>query len=95
MSLHTMKFVLVNDMAPRRASICTECSQPLENGYLRDLSTSRRYCCIGCYPRWMVVGGFIGSAATIDPFELAFVWPTLTVDVASALIESAWPGHDS
>ena len=50
MSVHTMKFVLVNDMAPRRPSACTECSRPLERGYLHELSTSKRYCGIECYP---------------------------------------------
>ncbi|MEH2482388.1 hypothetical protein V1282_005745 [Nitrobacteraceae bacterium AZCC 2146] len=93
MSVHKMKFVLVNDMAPRRTSICTACSRPLEQGYLHDLSTSRRYCGIECYPRWMVVGGFIGSVATTNPFELAIAWPKLTVDVASALFDSAWGDH--
>jgi hypothetical protein len=44
-----MKFVLVNDMAPRRPSVCTECSRPLERGYVHDLSTSKSYCGIECY----------------------------------------------
>ena len=61
MSVHKMTFVLVSDMAPRMPSVCTECSQPLERGYLHDLSTSRRYCGIECYPRWMVVGGFVSD----------------------------------
>jgi hypothetical protein len=94
MSVHKMKFVLVNDMAPRRTSICTACSRSLEQGYLHDLSTSRRYCGIECYHRWMVVGGFVGSVATTNPFELATAWPKLTVDVASALFDSAWGNHD-
>jgi len=92
MSVRKMKFVLVNDIAPRRTSICPACSRPLEHGYLRDLSTSRRYCGIACYPRWMVVGEFVGSFAPTDLFELAFAWPKLTVDVATALFDSAW--HD-
>jgi hypothetical protein len=46
-----MKFVLVNDMAPRRTAVCTACSRPLEQGYLHDLSTSKRYCGIECYPQ--------------------------------------------
>jgi hypothetical protein len=44
MSAHKLKFVLVNDMALRRPSVCTECSRPLERGYLHDLSSSKRYC---------------------------------------------------
>src|SRR4051812_48709964 len=71
MSVHKMKFVLVNDMAPRRPSVCTECSRPLERGYLHDLSTSKRYCGIECYPQWMVVKGFVGSIAPATPFEAA------------------------
>jgi len=89
MSVHTMGFVLVNDMAPRRTSLCTACSRPLEQGYLHDLSTSRRYCGIECYPRWILVSGFAGSAAPTNPLELAITWPRLTVDVASALFDSA------
>jgi hypothetical protein len=91
MSVHTLEFVLVNDMLPRRRSLCMACSRPLEQGYLHDLSTSRRYCGIECYPRWILVNGFAGSAApTTNPLELAIAWPRLTVDVASALFDSAW-----
>ena len=93
MSVHKMKFVLVNDMAPRRPSVCTACSRPLERGYLHDLSTSRRYCGIECYRQWAVVNGFVGSIAPATAFELAAAWPRLTVDVASALSDSAWSDH--
>jgi hypothetical protein len=82
MSVHTMKFVLVNDTAPRNPSACAACSRPLERGYLHELSTSRRYCGVECYPP----SGLVGPIA----FELAIVWPKLTVDVASALFDSAW-----
>jgi len=93
MSAHKMKFVLVNDMAPRKSSVCTECSLPLERGYLHDLSTSKRYCGIECYPQWMVMSGLVGSIAPANPFELAVAWPKLTVDVASALFDRAWGDH--
>jgi hypothetical protein len=93
MAVHRMKFVLVNDMAPRRHSVCTECSRPLERGYLHDLSTSKRYCGIECYPQWMVVNGFVGPIVSASPFDLAIAWPKLTVDVASALFDSAWSDH--
>jgi hypothetical protein len=86
MSVHKMKFVLVNDMASRGPSVCTACLRPLERGYLRDLSTSKRYCGIECYPHSMVI-------APANPFELAVAWPKLTVDVASALFDSAWGDH--
>ena len=86
MSVCKMKFVLVNNMAPRRTSVCTACSRPLERGYLHDLSTSKRYCGIECYPESMVI-------APANPFELVVAWPKLTVDVASALFDSAWGDH--
>jgi hypothetical protein len=90
MSAHKLKFVLVNGMAPRRPSVRTECSRPLERGYLHDLSSSKRYCGIECYPQWTVVSGCVGSIAPANPFELAVAWPKLTVDVASVLFDSAW-----
>src|SRR6266481_747336 len=50
MTVHKMKFVVVNNMAPRNTPVCAERSRPLERGYLHDLSTSKRYCGIECYP---------------------------------------------
>jgi hypothetical protein len=94
MPVHKLKFVMVNDMAPRRPAVCTECSRPLQRGYLHDLSSSKRYCGIECYPQWAVVSGFVGSIVPTNPFELAAAWPKLTVDVASALFDSAWGDHD-
>src|SRR5260370_35551471 len=93
MSVHKMKFVVVNKMAPRNPSVCAACSRPLERGYLHDLYTSKRYCGIECYPQWMWASGFVGSIAPAAPFELAIAWPKLTVDVASALLDSAWGDH--
>ena len=90
MSVHRMQFVLVNNMAPRNPSICAACSRPLDRGYLHDLSTSRRYCGIECHRQSAVVNGFVGSIAPATAFELAAAWPRLTVDVASALFDSAW-----
>jgi hypothetical protein len=37
-----------------------------------------------------MVSGFSGSIAPMNAFELAIAWPTLTVEVASALFDSAW-----
>jgi hypothetical protein len=93
MPVHKMKFVLVNNRAPRNPSVCAACARPLERNYLHDLSTSRRYCGIECYPQWMVESEFIGSIGPASPFELAVAWPKLTVDVASALFDSAWSDH--
>jgi hypothetical protein len=77
MSVHKMKFILVNNMAPRNPSVCAACSRPLERGYLHDLSTSKRYCGIECFPQWMVVSGFVESIAPANPFEVAVAWPKL------------------
>jgi hypothetical protein len=93
MPVHKMKFVVVNNMAPRRPSVCAACSRPLERSYLHDLSTSKHYCGIECYPQWMAVNEFVGSIAPVTPFELAVASPKLTVDVASALFDSAWSDH--
>jgi hypothetical protein len=93
MSVHKMKFVVVNNMAPRGSCVCAECSRPLERGYLHDLSTSKRYCGIECYSQSTVVSVFVGLVAPAVPFELAVAWPKLTVDVASALFDSAWSDH--
>lgn len=87
MPVHKMRFVLVNNRAPRTPSVCAECSRPLERGYLHDLSTSRRYCGVECSP---LVSGFVGSVTTPNPFCMAIAWPKLTVDVASSLFDSAW-----
>ncbi|UPK38866.1 hypothetical protein IVB18_17425 [Bradyrhizobium sp. 186] len=93
MSISTMKFVVVNNMAPRSPAVCTACSRSLEWGYLHDLSSSKRYCGMGCYPRRTMMSGFAGSVVAMNPLDLVVAWPTLTVDVASALIESVW-GND-
>jgi hypothetical protein len=93
MSAHKMTFVVVNDMTLRNPAVCPACLQPLERGYLHDLSNSKRYCGIECYPRSMVISGFAGSVAPTNPFELAIAWPQLTVDVASALFDGAWGDH--
>ena len=90
MSVHRMQFVLVNNMAPRNPSACAACSRPLDRGYLHDLSTSRRYCGIECYRQSAVVNEFVGSIAPATALELAAARPRLTVDVASALFDSAW-----
>ncbi|MET4278843.1 hypothetical protein [Bradyrhizobium sp. F1.2.6] len=90
MAIPTMKFVVVNNMAPRSSAVCAACSRPLERAYFHDLSSSKHYCGIKCYPRRTTVCSFAGSIATMNLYELAIAWPTLTVDVASALFDSAW-----
>jgi hypothetical protein len=48
---------------------------------------------IECYPQWASVSGFFGSIGPTTSFEFAIAWPKLTVDVASALFDSAWGDH--
>jgi hypothetical protein len=93
MSVHKMRYVLVNDMVPRASSVCTACSRPLKQGYLHDLDTSRHYCGIECYPQWMVMNGFVWSFASVNAFEFAFALPRLTADVTSAMFDSTWRDH--
>jgi Mg-chelatase subunit ChlI len=93
MPVQKMKFVVVNNMAPRNPSVCAECSRPLERSHLHDLSTSKRYCGIECYPQWTSGSGLFGSIDPTTSFEFAIAWPKLTVDVAHALFDSAWGDH--
>jgi hypothetical protein len=46
-----MKFVLVNHRTPLGTPACRHCSRPLGAGYLREISTQRRYCDHECYRR--------------------------------------------
>jgi hypothetical protein len=90
MPVRQMRFVIVNNMAPRNPSVCAACMRPLERGYLHELSTSKRYCRTECYSS---ASGFGGSGLVMIPFELAVAWPTLTADVMLALFDSAWGDH--
>jgi hypothetical protein len=44
-----MKFVLVNDKAPRLSSRCAHCHTSIEVRYLRDMSSRLPYCGYACY----------------------------------------------
>jgi hypothetical protein len=85
-----MNFVLVNHRTLRRPSCCAACFSPLQLSYLRDLSTDSRYCSVECYPG-PAADGLTGSLAKADPFGLALLMllPKLTIDVASAVFDSA------
>ena len=87
MPVHKMTFVLVNNMAPRNASVCAKCSRPLD-GATCTIFPPRGAIAGSSATPW--VSGFAGSVATTNPFELAVAWPLLTFDVASALFDSAW-----
>jgi hypothetical protein len=70
MPVHKMKFVVVNNMAPRNPSVCAECSRPLERGYLHDLSTSKRYCLRSAIP----AAKQEPPAADLELIFLRFMW---------------------
>jgi hypothetical protein len=86
-----MNFVLVNHRTLRIPSCCAKCFHPLQRSYLRDLSTDSRYCSVECYPG-RAADSLTGSLAKADPFGLAVLFlllPRLTIDVASAVFDSA------
>jgi hypothetical protein len=46
-----MKFILVNDGTPIDSRTCAECSRSFVSGYLKSVSTQRKYCNYDCYVR--------------------------------------------
>jgi hypothetical protein len=44
-----MRFVLVNNRTPRPQSYCALCCEPIEAGYLREITTRLSYCDSECY----------------------------------------------
>ena len=89
-----MNFVLVNHRALRRPSCCAACALPLQQSYLRDLSTHSRYCSVECYAG-RAGGSTVRSLAKADPFDFVFLFmvlPKFTIDVVSAVFDGAWRG---
>jgi hypothetical protein len=79
-----MKFILVNHRTPNRPSNCIECASSLGAGYLRDVSTQRRYCNHNCYSRyeakslfmpWLTLIPTDDGSATNYPAQLAIIAP--------------------
>ena len=77
-----MKFILVNQRTPRSPSNCIECSRSLGTGYLRDVSTQRRYCNYHCYLRyeaksffmpWLAVSRSDRERSTSNPAQLRMI----------------------
>lgn len=77
-----MKFILVNHRTPRAPSNCVECSRSLGTGYLRDVSTQRRYCNHHCYLRyesksffmpWLAVTRGNRGRSTNNPAQLRMI----------------------
>jgi hypothetical protein len=46
-----MRFILVNHRTPLDSPTCAACSRSLVSGYLKAVSTRRRYCDYDCYAR--------------------------------------------
>jgi hypothetical protein len=44
-----IRFVLVNDRAPRIDTTCALCSVKIKNGYVRALLTGQIYCAAQCF----------------------------------------------
>jgi hypothetical protein len=88
MSVRKMKFMPVNDIAPRGPQSARRVRDRWDRATCMILSTSRRYCGIACYPRWMVMSEFVGSFAPTDLFELAVTWPKL--DTYASKPEQSW-----
>ena len=44
-----MKFVLVNGRRPRPETFCALCCEPIDETYLRELTTHLSYCTYECY----------------------------------------------
>jgi hypothetical protein len=85
-----MQFVLVNHRSPRGSSCCAACSQPFQQSYLRDLSTQSWYCSVDCYDgRAASMAGPLAKAGPFSLVPLFMVLPRVTVDVASAIADSA------
>jgi hypothetical protein len=80
-----MKFVLVNRRTPVVPSECAACGRPVERGYLRDLTTLRRYCGAECAPGWNGNVPPLRPYAEINAFELIFEWQESTSDIVSTL----------
>jgi hypothetical protein len=79
-----MKFILVNHRTPSRPSNCIECARSLGAGYLRDVSTQRRYCDHTCYLRyeakslfmpWLALTPADDGSATDHPAQLGVIAP--------------------
>jgi hypothetical protein len=86
-----MNFVLVNHRTPRKPSCCAACSRPFQRSYLRDLSTSNRYCGVECYPG-LAADSTARSLVKTDSFDLVApfsVLPKVTIDVASTILDCA------
>ena len=79
-----MKFVTCRSVEMR------DCRGPLEQSYLRDLSTLRLYCGAECYPT-RIETFHLSTNAETNPFELIFEWQGSTSDIVLTLF--GWGDH--
>ena len=49
---HAIRFVLVNNRAPRTDQHCALCDGLIEKGYVRDSQTRLIYCDMQCFAGW-------------------------------------------
>jgi hypothetical protein len=96
-----MKFVLVNHRTPLGTPACRHCSRPLGAGYLREISTQRRYCDHDCYRRdetnrlfgafnsWFAVPGAGAGPLTNHPLSLGVMMSLAAASWGYALPLSA------
>jgi hypothetical protein len=61
-----MKFILVNGRTPRPQSFSTVCCEPINERYLRDVTTRLTYCNCRCYAERRV-----GTALTVHNRAMA------------------------
>jgi hypothetical protein len=84
-----MKFILVNHRSPLQVSACNECAQPLETGYLREVSSQRQYCNHDCYLRYQTKSLFMPwLTAGHDVRQSAVGWPAMPYVASCELIAS-------
>ncbi len=67
-----MKFVLVNDRAPRAPSRCAYRSSSIGIGYLRKLPSKMRYCDYACYRGEIVPVVSLRSMADLNARPIVF-----------------------
>ena len=83
-----MKFILVNHRTPLDSPTCADCSRSLASGYLKAVSTQRRYCDYDCYVRYegrALLSPWLAESFKV-PFEImtSFVAASCSCSIAFA-----------
>jgi hypothetical protein len=77
-----MKFILVNHRIPLGSPTCAECSRSLVSGYLKAVSTQRKFCDHDCYGRYearnllapWLTASYEGPLDMMNSFAAASCW---------------------